>query len=127
MFLFQENSMNEYSSFVDLHDRVMNSTGNDLGPVEEINLIDSSSVGTLITPAHSELNSKDQDEGSSESNMNAPAHSELDNKDRGEGASESNLNAPAHSEPNNKDRDEGASESNFNDGVITVMGKLKHS
>jgi hypothetical protein len=116
-----------YSSLVDLRERVLNSTGKDLGPVEEMNTINLSTVSTNITPSHAELNNKDQGKGASESNLKAHAYSELNNIDQDKGASGSNLKAHALSEPNNTDQDKGTSESNLNAGVITVTGKLKHS
>jgi hypothetical protein len=59
-----------YIFLVDLRERVLNSTGKDLGPVEKIDLFDSTAVSTLVTPAHLEPNNKDRDEGPKKPPMN---------------------------------------------------------
>jgi hypothetical protein len=59
--------MEVYSSLVDLRDRILNSTGKDLGPVEEIKLIDFKAVNT----ADSKSSNKHQDKGAAKANKNA--------------------------------------------------------
>lgn len=68
MFVFQENFKREHSTLVYLHDRVLNSTGKNLGTVEKVKMIDMSSV---INRALPQTNTKYRNKGASESNFSS--------------------------------------------------------
>jgi hypothetical protein len=70
-FFLQDSITEVCSSFVDLHDRVLNSTDKNLGPVKEIKLIDLSTMNNLLTPADLWSSNKHQAEGVGEANLNA--------------------------------------------------------
>ncbi|XP_021942934.1 uncharacterized protein LOC110841569 isoform X2 [Zootermopsis nevadensis] len=65
----QANFMKLYNSLVDLHKRVLNLTGIDLGPVEEVKVINCNTKSTPITYRQSQPNYRDQDKEEYESDL----------------------------------------------------------